>query len=49
MKLCIMLEFFCLCIKLKRIIKTNLASNSNLIFEIYWSKRVEKIIKVINK
>jgi hypothetical protein len=37
-----MLEFLCLCIKLKLIIKTNLASNSNLSFEIMGAKELKE-------
>jgi hypothetical protein len=42
-----MLELFCLCIKLKLIIKTNLASNSNLSSKKYEQKSGIIIIIII--
>jgi hypothetical protein len=43
MNLCIMLDFLCLCIKQKVIIKTNLALNPNLNSRKYGSKGVKRI------
>jgi hypothetical protein len=42
MNLCIMLEFYCLCIKLKLTIKTNLTKNSNFSYDKVRSRRVGK-------
>jgi hypothetical protein len=42
MNLCIMLEFYCLCIMLKLTIKTNLTQNSNFSYDKVRSRRVGK-------
>jgi hypothetical protein len=51
MNLCIMLAFLCLCVKLKLVIKTNLASNSNLSSRNIGAKewKIIVIMIIINK